>query len=128
MKKVTTIFLLFVFLIANSGVAVSAHWCGGKLASIEIFADGEHKCKCGKKAMKPNCCKDKTVQLKANDELAKTSHFAFKIATPKFLFAFPTLIEIVPAAQNQYFVSDFYHPPQFKPKASIYLLDRVFLI
>jgi hypothetical protein len=128
MKKATAIFLLLLFLIANSGVAVSVHWCGGKLASIDFFADGEHNCKCGKKPMKPNCCKDKTVQLKANDELAKTSHFAFKIASPKFLFAFPTLIETVPAAQHQYLVSDFYHPPQFKPKTPIYLLDRVFLI
>ena len=128
MKKVSAIFLLLLFLIANSGVAVSAHWCGGKLASIDFFADGEHKCKCGKKAMKPNCCKDKTVLLKANDELAKTTHFAFKIVIQKFLFAFPTLIEIVPAVQNQYLIADVYHPPQFKPKTPIYLLDRVFLI
>ena len=128
MKKIIAIFLLLLFLIANSGVAISVHWCGGKLASIDFFSDGEHSCKCGKRPMKANCCKDKTVHLQANDELATTTHFAFKIATPKFLFAFPTLIEIVPAAQNQYLVSDFYQPPQFKPKTPIYLWDRVFLI
>ncbi len=128
MKKVTAIFLLLLFLIANSGVAVSLHWCGGKLASIDFFADGEHHCKCGKKPMKPNCCKDKTVHLKASDELAKTNHFAFKIATPKFVFALPTQIVVLHSAQHLYAAPDFYHPPPFKPKAPIYLLDRVFLI
>lgn len=128
MKKVTAILLLLLFLIANSGVAVSLHWCGGKLASIDFFADGEHNCKCGKKAMKPNCCKDKTIHLNASDELAKTSHFAFKIATTKFLFAFLAPTEFVPSAKFKYVVSDFYHPPPFKPKNPIYLLDRVFLI
>lgn len=126
MKKVTAIFLLLLFLIANSGVAVSVHWCGGKLASIDFFADGEHNCKCGKRPMKANCCKDKTVHLKANDELAKTNHFAFKFATPKFLFALPTQIVVLHSAQHLYAASDFYHPPPFKPKAPIYLLDRVF--
>ena len=102
--------------------------CGGKLASINFLADGEHNCKCGKRPMKPNCCKDKTVVLKANKELTKNSHLSFKIANPKFLFDFPTLIEMAPAAQHQYFVYNIYHPPLFKPQTPIYLLDGVFLI
>ncbi|MES2395090.1 MAG: hypothetical protein V4549_03770 [Bacteroidota bacterium] len=128
MRKATAIFLLLLFLIANSGVAISAHWCGGKLSSIDFFADREHKCKCGKKAMKPNCCKDKTLQLKANDELSKTNHFAFKISITKFLFPLARQIELVPPTQLQYVASNFYHPPPFNPKAPIYLLDRSFLI
>jgi hypothetical protein len=127
-KKVIAIFLLLLFLIANSGVTVSAHWCGGKLATIDFFADGEHNCTCGKQSMKPSCCKDKTFHLQANDELAKTSYFNFKIASPKFLFACTAPIEIATATQHQYLVSDFYHPPEFKPKTPIYLLDRIFLI
>lgn len=75
MKKITAIFFLPLFLIANLGVAVSVHWCGGKLDSIDFFSDGKHKCKCGEKAMKLDCCKDKTVQLRASDELAKTKIF-----------------------------------------------------
>lgn len=128
MKKVTAILLTLLFLFSNSGVVASVHWCGGKLASIDFFADGEHKCKCGKKAMKPNCCKDKTVHLKANNDLSKTTYFSFKISTPKFLFAFLTPFEVVPSVQFKYAASDFYHPPPFKPKAPIYLMDRVFLI
>lgn len=128
MKRVTAIFLLLLFLIANSGVAVSVHWCGGKLASIDLFSDGGHSCKCGKRAMKPNCCKDETVQLKANDELAKATQFTFKVALLKISFIPTKQIEVLPSAQYLYAASDFYHPPPFKPKAPIYLLDRVFLI
>jgi hypothetical protein len=128
MKKAIVILLLLLFLIANSGVAVGLHWCGGKLSSIEFFADGDHNCKCGKRPMKPNCCKDKTVNLKANDELAKTNYFSFKIETSKFFFNIPLVTVNVPSAQFQYSVSDFYHPPLFKTKDPIYLLDRVFLI
>jgi hypothetical protein len=83
---------------------------------------------CGKKPMKANCCKDKTVQLKANDEMSKSTHFAVKVSAPKFLFTLLKQTIIVPSAQFKYAVSDFYHPPPFKPKAPIYLLDRVFLI
>lgn len=128
MKKITAILLLLIFLITNSGMAVSMHWCGGKLASIDFFSDNEHPCKCGKRAMKPDCCKDKTFQLKANNELTKTTHFAFKISVTKFLFTLANQIEVVPSGHFQYAASDFYHPPLFKPKAPIYLLDRVFLI
>lgn len=128
MKKVTTIFLLLLFLISNSGVAINVHWCGGKLSSIDFFADGEHKCKCGKKAMKPNCCKDKTSQLKANDELSNTNHVDFKISISTFFFTLINQIEVVPSANYQYAASAFYHPEPFKPKAPIYLLDGAFLI
>lgn len=128
MKKITAILLLSFFLIANSGVAVSAHWCGGKLASINLYANGEHKCKCGKKAMKPNCCKDKTVQLKANDELVKTTFINFKIPIQKFLLACTSLNEVIPSSHYQFAVVSFYHPPLFKPKVPIFLLDGVFLI
>lgn len=127
MKKVTVIFLLLNFLLANTGMAVTMHWCGGKLTSVDYFSSG-HNCPCGKKAMKKDCCKDKTTFLKMKDDLAKTSQLTFKTPSPKFLFAFINVFELVPSAQFQYSVVSFYHPPPFKPKVPIYLLDRVFLI
>ncbi len=128
MKKLTGIFLLLLFLISNSGVAVSLHWCGGKLASVDVFVNGEHKCKCGKKPMKSNCCKDKTVHLKASNELSKPDPFAFKISTPKFVFALPIQKVVLRSASYLFALSDFNQPLVFKPKIPIYLLDRVFLI
>jgi hypothetical protein len=127
-RKVATIIFLLLFLIANSGIGINMHWCGGKLASIDLFADEEHNCKCGKGPMKPNCCKDKTVHLKANDELSTTNHFAFKITTPKIAFALITPVFEFSSAQQIFLASDSYHPPPFKPKAPIFLMVRVFLV
>ena len=128
MKKVTAIFLLLTFLVANTGMAVTIHYCGGKLSSIDIFSFDKHPCKCGKKAMKKDCCKDKTTFLKMKEDLAKTNSIVFKTPSVKQIFPLVRQFELVPSAQFQYLVSAFYHPPPFKPKAPIYLLDRVFLI
>lgn len=129
MRTVTAIFLLLLFLISNSGVTVNLHWCGGKLASIDLFPDGEPRCTCGDGAMKPNCCKDITIQLKANDELVTTTQFTFQISLPKIDFIpIKRTIEVLPPAQHLYVAADFYHPPPPQSKTPIYLLDRVFLI
>ena len=128
MKKFSGIFLLLLFLFSNSGIAVSVHWCGGKLASINFFLDGEHSCKCGKKPMKQNCCKDKTIHLKASNELSKPNHFAFKISTLKSVFELPIQIVELHSAQQLYVTTDFYPRNPYKSKVPIYLLDRNFLI
>ena len=128
MKKITALLLLFLFLITNSGMTVSAHWCGGKLASIHFFSDDGHRCPCGKRAMKPGCCKDKTVTLKAIKDPAKVNQFAFKIAIPKLEVASPVFTEISLSAQFEHSVSDFYHPPPLISKSPLFLLDRVIRI
>jgi hypothetical protein len=128
MKRITAIFFLLTFLTANTGMAVSVHYCGGKLSSINFFSLDNHPCKCGKKAMKKDCCKDKTTFLKMKDDLGKLNLTSFKITQLKLSIALTKPIEFVPTAQTQLVGSLFYHPPPFKPKSPIYLLDRVLLI
>jgi hypothetical protein len=79
MKRITAIFFLLTFLMANTGMAVTVHYCGGKLSSINFFPLDGHYCKCGKKAMKKDCCKDKTTFLKMKDDLVKTNFNDFMI-------------------------------------------------
>lgn len=128
MRKAAAISLLFLFLFTNSGIAVNVHWCRGKITSVKFFENDKHGCKCGKKAMKRGCCKDKSVILKAALDPAKTNHFSFKIQIPKLEVAHVEFAEIAPLSQLEYSSSRFYHPPPFKPKTPIYLLDRVFRI
>jgi hypothetical protein len=78
--------------------------------------------------MKKDCCKDKTTFLKMKDDVVKSNITAFKITTLKHIISLPNPIEFVPSAQTQLVVLTLYHPPPFKPKAPIYLLDRVLLI
>ena len=83
MKKAAAISLLFLFLFTNSGIAVNVHWCRGKITSVKFFENDKYGCKCGKKAMKRGCCKDKSVILKAPLDPAKTNQFSFNIQIPK---------------------------------------------
>lgn len=128
MKKGTSILLLFLFLFTNSGMALSIHWCGGKISSVKFLGNNAHGCRCGKKAMKEGCCKDKTVTLKANAELAKVSSLAFKCSVMKVEFEKIRISELKLFAQSLISSSDNYHPPLFKPREPIYLSDRVLRI
>ena len=128
MKKSASILLLLLFLGTNSGMALSLHWCGGKLASIALSSTEKHPCPCSKKAMKPGCCKDKTTTLKANDQLAKSDHFQHKIILPLIGLDRSVQYYTLNLISSQHIASDFYHPPPYKPKVPIYLLAGVFLI
>lgn len=128
MKRISAFLLTFLFLISNSGMAVNGHWCGGKLASVKFLSDEEHGCKCGKSPMKANCCKEVKVSLKANKELANAGNFSLKISFPEQIFLFSNPFSVSQNHQDAPVTSDFYHPPLFKPKIPIFLLDKVFLI
>lgn len=128
MKKTLTLSLLFLFLITNSGMAVSLHWCGHKLSSIDFFSTDKHKCGCGKKAIKPGCCKDKTITLKVKSDLAKANQFAFNNSVPKFIFSTANHFDILSLANYKCERSEFYYPPPIKPKVPDYILYGVFLI
>lgn len=129
MKKAAAILFLLLFLFTNSGIALNVHWCGGKIASVDFFSDGKHNCPCGKKANTGRCCKDKTVTLKANHELAKAHQFVVKVSLPKLEKIGSVIqIEIATILEKEFFSSGFYHPPPYKPRTPIFLLDRVIRI
>ena len=129
MKKVTAILMLFIFLITNSGMAVTIHSCGGKIASINLIPSSKHKCICGKKEMKPGCCKSKTTtRLSAQKDLANTSQLSFKSVVPQLNFALFSLNEVTFIVLAKKISTTFYSPPPNKFKVPIYLLDGTFLV
>jgi len=109
-------------------MAVSIHYCGGEFSSIDFFCGDKHDCPCGDNAMKDNCCEDHAAVLKASNVIEKTNLYILKTQLPKFEFAGFTYLIIKPSSSLIYTIADFYYPPPFKPKAPIYLFDRVFLI
>ncbi len=119
--------LLLLFLITNSGMAVNVHWCGGKITSVDFYSADKPPCKCGKRAMKPGCCKDIKSVFKAKSDFSNAIASVFKLDISKIVFIPLKQLDPVRATQD-YCFSVFYHPPPFKPKAPIYLLDRVFRI
>ncbi|CAN5553633.1 hypothetical protein BH11BAC2_BH11BAC2_12600 [soil metagenome] len=128
MKKVSGIILLLFFLISNSGIALNIHTCGGKITSISLFSNTKNRCACGKKVMKANCCKDKTVQVKAKTETAKISQFTFNNCCSKTDLTLIDNNELKIPILNNYSSFHFYHPPPLKFKRAIFILDCSFLI
>lgn len=128
MKRIISVTMLFVFLMSNIGLAATLHYCGGNLCSIDFFSSFKNPCRCEKMNMIRDCCKDKTTYLKVKSDLATTNSYMIKIASQK------ALQNNVPASGEasftrvQFTTADFYHPPPFKPKAPVYLLDCAFLI
>lgn len=77
-KKQIALFLVFLLLVSNMGMAFKVHFCGNKVASVtlsihEKTLDQAVSC-CGVKAIKSKCCKDKLVQFQK-----KSDHFTSKI-------------------------------------------------
>ncbi|MBI3235720.1 MAG: hypothetical protein HYZ42_17075 [Bacteroidetes bacterium] len=130
MKKFLSIVLLFLFLITNSGMAISVHWCCGELSSICLISDAGDSCWCGDMPMESDCCKDKKVTLDASakSELAKAAGYELKTIITDLIITPINHIEVLYLATVQYTDSDLYHPPPLNHSVPIYLLDRVFRI
>lgn len=78
MKKITVILLMFLYLIPAIGITVSAHYCGGRLSSVSLNPfDTSHKCSCGSKKMKKDCCKDVVNTFELDDEQKRPQPILF---------------------------------------------------
>lgn len=66
MKKITIAILAVIYLVVSSGIAVSIHYCMGKVSSIDLVHNDE---KCGKCGMEKNtgCCKNEFKIVKLSD-------------------------------------------------------------
>ena len=66
MKKIAIAILAIIYLTVSSGVAMTIHYCMGKVASIDLMHASD---KCGKCGMKTTggCCTDEFKIIKLND-------------------------------------------------------------
>ena len=129
MKRVLPFFLLFFYLTSVSGMSLNLHWCGGKLASIDLFETDGHNCPCGTKGMKSGCCKDKVLVLKMNDAHKKNDAFIQNLSS-QFNFNVPLLQTFNFNNLCSPLVASipFYYPPPPEIKISSYLKNCVFRI
>lgn len=125
------IILLTVYATIICGITINLHYCGGKLASVNLsIADSEHPCACGSKGMKKGCCENKSiyVQYKADQ---KVQYFAINFNhVVKDIF--------IPFLVHDVFLPPFHltrkeevshsPPPLLASSSPTYLLNRVFRI
>lgn len=84
MKKLLVIPVLFIYLLAVSGIMISVHYCGQQMESWNVFTDNKG-CEddgCRDKE-KDGCCKDEVVNVKVSGDQNITSVFKIK-AAPAF--------------------------------------------
>lgn len=71
LKKVFALFLSVIFVASAMQLTINAHYCGNELESIG-FSPGKCCCDDGA-AMKDDCCKNETHQLKINDDFSPSA-------------------------------------------------------
>jgi len=109
-------------------MAVNLHWCGGKLSSLELNSLEKPLCGCGKKSMKPDCCENSHLLLKASDELAKVNNsniFNQSVFSLAILTTFFHQISQVSVIQKH---TEFKFPPPLVPKEPLFKSTCAFLI
>lgn len=87
MKRILTIPLLFLYLVAASGVLIQLHYCGAHLDSWNLYAhnDGCGSGMCGnEQEKKGSCCSDEVIAAKISNDQDVKSAITFSLQ-PVFL-------------------------------------------
>lgn len=81
MRKAAAILALLLYILSSSGVAIKAHYCCGKLKSINLVLNSGDEKDCSKK-----CCWDKLAFYKVDDTENSTSTITFSPSIDKIFY------------------------------------------
>ena len=81
MRKVVAIILLLLYIISSSGVAIKAHYCCGKLKSLNLVLNSSEDKEC-----KKGCCSDKLAFYKVDDNQNATTVITFSPSFDKIFY------------------------------------------
>ena len=131
MKSVVSIFLIFSHLFSTMGFSMAIHECGGE-KSYNVFGLSLNSlCECDHDSADhdDNCCKDKKVQVKADqkEKITPKAQFAKHIFEVIFLKPkFEYFIKDEPLVELKSFALGTEYPPDHSPP--MYILYESFLI
>jgi hypothetical protein len=126
MKKIVVAILALLYLAASSGIAMTVHYCMGKVSSVDLYSNSE---KCGKCGMKKanGCCEDKFKIIKLDDthKLISSGISIFApsaiVNNPKYFFNSTLYYSAFHSEFNS-------HSPPGSPGLSLCILNSVFRI
>lgn len=120
-KKCTSLFLAFLLLVSNVGMAFNVHYCAGEIASVSLESQQQIKEKgCCEKIVskKDSCCKDKVFHFEKKSDNAIVKVFFFELNAPFLIqewqpvvFSLTANFKITPVAT---YYCDANAPPLFK--------------
>ncbi|WP_391592760.1 hypothetical protein [Winogradskyella sp.] len=132
-NKVMSLTMVFVVLFSTMSFTVNMHYCGGVLVETAIFQKAKG---CGMEMEKPstegcsitkkNCCEDKQLAIKGQDELQlKVDKITFEqhVFIASFVYTYVNLFE---GLENKRYSYEKYEPPLVIRR--IYKIDETYLI
>ena len=127
-RKITALSLCVFYLFSVIGIALSLHFCGNKLETVQLTKTAGCKmCKTAeKKATSNNCCKNTAVDVKVTD----SHQSAVKTALPKdfslsLLFS-PVVSRLLNLLMPQLFSFAEHNSPPLSGGISLHILNCVF--
>jgi len=120
-KKCTSLFLAFLLLVSNVGMAFNVHYCAGEIASVSLESQQQIKEKgCCEKIVskKDSCCKDKVFHFQKKSDNAIVKAFLFELNVPFLIQEWQpvvfSLISNFKGTQTTTYYCDANAPPLFK--------------
>ena len=81
MKRILSIFLVFLYLTSTAGVRFQAHYCHGEFSAFTFNPFHELTCGCEDGSNINSCCDEAQFALKIQDSHASTSSSTFQISS-----------------------------------------------
>ncbi|HVU96835.1 MAG TPA: hypothetical protein VHE34_16515 [Puia sp.] len=131
MKKLISIFFIFIYLNTALGVGIDIHFCGGGFADVTIVGLGHAHCDCPPGSMPPGCCKNVVTFCKTDNHKIQAAETTISIQhwieAPVF---FPDYISpLLPLGfQGQPDPDPHQHRVKYASFADLYILHQVFRI
>ena len=125
MKRFLVTILALLYFAVSSGVAISVHYCMGKMRSQQWQLVANKTCGCKKETDK-GCCKTKHQFIKLNDDY-KTSVVAYQIEAPSIALS-PVEYSFNENVVEKNYTSFNNHSPPLEKGQETYLLNCVFRI
>lgn len=102
MKRILSIFLVFLYLTSTAGVQFQAHYCHGEFSSFTFNPFHELTCGCEDESTMASCCDEAQFTLKIQDSHASSSVSTFQI-TAQHSEILTAKFEFIQFSQTHYF-------------------------
>ena len=125
MKKTANISFSIIYILFTIGVAISSHYCMGKVSDHNIFSFDNHGCMCDDMMGDDHgCCDDELAIVSIEDEQQVTTQLASIVPRMAILFTFDieTVLKDHKDIDLLAFIGNFGDPPP-KLDRPLYLLN-----
>ena len=129
-KQKIALYLAALYVVSVMGLALSLHFCGGKLADVQLFSN-ELACKLCKdipaeKIKDDGCCKNTQVTVKVKD----SHQTAAKVEMPKLfsiqLFLHPPVLEFLTNITPAFFSKISNKAPPLSSRVALHVFNCIF--